>query len=189
MPKSKSLESLSEDEKESISQEVCSNSSDEMGVLDTNMEESHQDSLIIENSDVVTSSSILSEICQEELEKQNKHNREDLPIIPFELFSDQLDPPLHTKESDIQFQAAPVPMSLSEENNFQPPAGATNTIVVPPLIDSKSEMKHFAQCKRLYASIQKAASKLEDSVKDRSTQRITCLTKLIPRNSVEHLGE
>ena len=44
-----------------------------------------------------------------------------------------------------------------------------------------------AQCKRLYGCIQAAASKLDDSNKDRSTQRVTRLTKLIPRDPT-HFG-
>ena len=38
-----------------------------------------------------------------------------------------------------------------------------------------------AQCRRLYNCIQAAASKVEDLTKDRSTQRVTRLTKLIQR--------
>jgi hypothetical protein len=38
------------------------------------------------------------------------------------------------------------------------------------------------QCQRLYSCIQAAASRLEDSTKDRSTQRVTRLTKLIQRS-------
>ena len=44
------------------------------------------------------------------------------------------------------------------------------------------------QCRRLYGCIQAAASRLEDSTKDRSTQRVTRLTKLIQR-SPDHLGK
>jgi hypothetical protein len=44
------------------------------------------------------------------------------------------------------------------------------------------------QCRRLYSCIQAAASRLEDSTKDRSTQRVTRLTKLIQR-SPDHLGK
>jgi hypothetical protein len=44
------------------------------------------------------------------------------------------------------------------------------------------------QCRRLYSCIQAAASRLEDSTKDRSTQRVTRLTKLIQR-SPKHLGK
>jgi hypothetical protein len=43
------------------------------------------------------------------------------------------------------------------------------------------------QCRRLYGCIQAAASRLEDSNKDRSTQRVTHLTKLIHR-SPDYLG-
>ena len=46
-----------------------------------------------------------------------------------------------------------------------------------------------AQCQRLYGCIQAAASRLEDATKDRSTQRISRLTKLIPRDPVEHIGK
>ena len=44
------------------------------------------------------------------------------------------------------------------------------------------------QCRRLYGCIQAAASRLEDSTKDRSTQRVTCLTKLI-QSSPDHLSK
>ena len=44
------------------------------------------------------------------------------------------------------------------------------------------------QCRRLYGCIQAAASRLEDSTKDRSTQRVTRLTKLIQR-SPDHLSK
>ena len=44
------------------------------------------------------------------------------------------------------------------------------------------------QCRRLYGCIQAAASRLEDSTKDRSTQRVTRLTKLIQRYP-DHLSK
>ena len=44
------------------------------------------------------------------------------------------------------------------------------------------------QCRRLYGCIQAAASRLEDSTKDRSTQRVTHLTKLI-QSSPDHLSK
>lgn len=47
----------------------------------------------------------------------------------------------------------------------------------------------IAQCQRLYGCIQAAASRLEDATKDRSTQRISRLTKLIPRDPVKHIGK
>ena len=47
----------------------------------------------------------------------------------------------------------------------------------------------IAQCQRLYGCIQAAASRLEDATKDRSTQRVSRLTKLIPRDPVEHIGK
>lgn len=51
----------------------------------------------------------------------------------------------------------------------------------------------IAQCQRLYGCIQAAASRLEDAtnlkMKDRSTQRVSRLTKLIPRDPVEHIGK
>ena len=46
----------------------------------------------------------------------------------------------------------------------------------------------IAQCQRLYGCIQAAASRLEDTTKDRSTQRVSRLTKLIPRDPVERIG-
>ena len=47
----------------------------------------------------------------------------------------------------------------------------------------------IAQCQRLYGCIQAAASRLEDATKDRSTQQVSRLTKLIPRDPVEHIGK
>ena len=47
----------------------------------------------------------------------------------------------------------------------------------------------IAQCQRLYGCIQAAASRLDDATKDRSTQRVSRLTKLIPRDPVEHIGK
>ena len=54
----------------------------------------------------------------------------------------------------------------------------------------KSEKKQHpsGQCRRIYSCIQAAASRLEDSTKDRSTQRVTRLTKLIQR-SPDHLSK
>lgn len=46
----------------------------------------------------------------------------------------------------------------------------------------------IAQCRRLYGCIQAAASKLEDATKDRSTQRVTRLMKLIPRDPADFIG-
>lgn len=46
----------------------------------------------------------------------------------------------------------------------------------------------IAQCRRLHGCIQAAASKLEDATKDRSTQRVTHLTKLIPSDPAQHIG-
>ena len=45
-----------------------------------------------------------------------------------------------------------------------------------------------AQCCRLYNCIQAAASRIEDLTKDRSTQRVTRLTRLIKKHP-EHLGK
>ena len=51
----------------------------------------------------------------------------------------------------------------------------------------------IAQCQRLYGCIQAAASQLEDAtnlkMKHRSTQRVSRLIKLIPRDPVEHIGK
>ena len=58
------------------------------------------------------------------------------------------------------------------------------------VISQNSERKQHprAQCRRLYGCIQAAASKVEDSTKDRSIQRVTRLTRLIERHP-DHLGE
>ena len=56
--------------------------------------------------------------------------------------------------------------------------------VYPPSLSSQNSIKRHppsGQCRRLYCCIQAAASRLEDSTKDRSTQRVTRLTKLIQR--------
>ena len=45
-----------------------------------------------------------------------------------------------------------------------------------------------AQCRRMYSCIQAAVSKLEDASKDRSTQRVSILTKLVPREPPLKLG-
>ncbi len=52
-----------------------------------------------------------------------------------------------------------------------------------PLVIQKSAKRPppSGQCRRFYTCIQAAASRLEDSTKDRSTQRVTRLTKLIQR--------
>ena len=52
-----------------------------------------------------------------------------------------------------------------------------------PLVIQKSTKRQpqSGQCRRLYSCIQAAASRLEDFTKDRSTQRVTRLTKLIQR--------
>ena len=51
----------------------------------------------------------------------------------------------------------------------------------------KSKKVYSGQCRRLHSCIQAAASKVEDSTKDRSTQRVARLTKLIKR-CPDHLG-
>ena len=59
----------------------------------------------------------------------------------------------------------------------------------PPVVSQRSSKRQprNGQCRRLYNCIQAAASRLEDSTKDRSTQRVARLTKLIQRYP-DHLG-
>ena len=47
----------------------------------------------------------------------------------------------------------------------------------------------IAQFQRLHGCIQAAASRLEDATKDRSTQRVSILTKLIPQDPVKHISK
>ena len=49
--------------------------------------------------------------------------------------------------------------------------------------------RSIAQCKHLHTCIQAAASKINDTTKDRSTQRVTRLTKLIPRDPGKVIGK
>ena len=67
----------------------------------------------------------------------------------------------NTTDMDTEDQEIhPTPLVIQNTAKQQPPSG---------------------QCRRLYGCIQAAASRLEDSTKDRSTQRVTCLTKLIQK--------
>ena len=47
----------------------------------------------------------------------------------------------------------------------------------------------IAQCRHLHTCIQAAASRINDATKDRSTQRVTRLTKLIPRDPGKVIGK
>ena len=61
---------------------------------------------------------------------------------------------------------------------------ASKQEVYPPSLSCQNPVKKqppSGQCRRLYSCIQAAASRLEDSTKDRSTQRVASLTKLIQR--------
>ncbi len=68
------------------------------------------------------------------------------------------------------------------------PEGASELEIHPTPLKSVTRQASSGQCRRLYSCIQAAASRLEDSTKDRSTQRVTRLTKLIQR-SPKHLGK
>ena len=70
-----------------------------------------------------------------------------------------------------------IPTDMNSESEVIPPT---------PLVIQKSVKRQprSGQCRRLYTCIQAAASRLEDSTKDRSTQRVTRLTKLIQRSPV-----
>ena len=57
-----------------------------------------------------------------------------------------------------------------------------------PILKQTAHITPVGQCRRLYGCIQAAASKLEDMTKDRSTQRVSRLTKLIPRDPAECIG-
>ena len=61
------------------------------------------------------------------------------------------------------------------------PEGTSKVEVHPTPKKSAKRQTPSGQCRRLYGCIQAAASRLEDSTKDRSTQRVTRLTKLIQR--------
>ena len=77
-----------------------------------------------------------------------------------------------------------VPVEMNTEEAFD------QEVHPIPLATPKSAKRQprSGQCRRLYGCIQAAASKLEDSTKDRSTQRVTRLTKLIQR-SPDHLSK
>ena len=115
---------------------------------------------------------------------------------------------------DLTTQIPPDSVDMSEGDSENPPAtqiqpAKMDEIAAPvrPEGDSKKDVslsevpkpKHvtidqcpIAQCQRLYGCIQAAASRLEDAtnlkMKDRSTQRVSRLTKLIPRDPVKHIG-
>ena len=68
------------------------------------------------------------------------------------------------------------------------PEGTSKPEIHPTAQKSGMRQTPSGQCRRLYGCIQAAASRLEDSTKDRSTQRVTRLTKLIQR-SPKHLSK
>ena len=76
-----------------------------------------------------------------------------------------------------------VPMTASMN-----PEGTSKLEVHPTPLKSVKGQTPSGQCRRLYGCIQAAASRLEDSTKDRSTQRVTRLTKLIQRYP-DHLSK
>ena len=71
------------------------------------------------------------------------------------------------------------PHAIVEEANH-------STLVMETLPERKQ--LRTAQCCRLYNCIQAAASRIEGLTKDRSTQRVTCLTRLIKKHP-KHLGK
>ena len=71
---------------------------------------------------------------------------------------------------------------------FQEKESSTKPEIHPTAQKLGMRQTPSGQCRRLYGCIQAAASRLEDSTKDRSTQRVTHLTKLIQR-SPKHLGK
>ena len=119
-----------------------------------------------------------------------------------------------TDAGDLTTHIPPDSIDVSEGDSENPPAtqiepAKLDEIVAPvrPEGDSKKDVSlsevpkpkrvtidqyPIAQCQRLYGCIQAAASRLEDAtnlkMKDRSTQRVSRLTKLIPRDPVEHIG-
>jgi hypothetical protein len=68
------------------------------------------------------------------------------------------------------------------------PEGTSELEIHPTPQKSATMQTPSGQWRRLYGCIQAAASSLEDSTKDHSTQRVTRLTKLIQR-SPKHLGK
>ena len=76
----------------------------------------------------------------------------------------------------VELGASPFPVTTEETHSFKEKRRRTK------------DQRPSGQCRRLHNCIQAAASKLEDSTKDRSTQRVTRLTKLIKR-CPDHLGK
>ena len=86
--------------------------------------------------------------------------------------------------SQAAFSTEPEVLTMADVN----PEGASKLEIHPTAQKLGMRQTPSGQCRRLYGCIQAAASRLEDSTKDRSTQRVTRLTKLIQR-SPKHLGK
>ena len=150
-----------------------------------------EDGIILQHIEPVPSAPNLSLFSQEEASQvksgdEDGHQDGQLTQIPYpdEMFPVQQDDLTHAGENIIQSQT--VQLLYKEPQAPQMPAvvnvgGATTNTEV--LSEKYHVNQHpIAQCRRLYSCIQAAASKLEDSTKDRSIQRVTRLTKLISRN-------
>ena len=71
----------------------------------------------------------------------------------------------------------------------EPEVPKTTDIIIHALPHKSEKRQHpSGQCRRIYSCIQAAASRLEDSTKDRSTQRVARLTKLIQK-SPDHFSK
>ena len=99
-------------------------------------------------------------------------------------------------ESQQQYNGDQVVPLLPEVSKEESGKTLLPQLSVPTSVTKTEETsRHFTekqkvysgQCRRLHNCIQAAASKVEDSTKDRSTQRVARLTKLIER-CPDHLG-
>ena len=118
-------------------------------------------------------------------EDQHQHDPATQTPHPVEVYPDQQDDLTHAGKTHLQSQDV---QFINEEPKVPriPVAvnvgGATNTEVLPSKPKKRViKQNPVAQYRRLYSCIQAAALKVEDSTKDRSTQRVKRLTRLIPR--------
>ena len=100
-------------------------------------------------------------------------------------------PLLDTTQKQIQRQKSESDSeeSLLEEERTVQEMPLCDTVYPTPLVNQKLSKRQApsGQCRRLYSYIQAAISRLEDSTKDRTMQRVIRLTKLIQR-SPDHLS-
>jgi hypothetical protein len=121
--------------------------------------------------------------------------------ISTQIAPDSADMHLYTEKSLYQYSegepenppgAQIEPTNLDEIADSVGVEGDMSLSDIPKLKRVTTDQYPIAQCHRLYGCIQAAASRLEDApnlkMKHRSTQRISRLTKLIPRDPVEYIG-